>query len=86
MEKSNGGSYMPSCMLAHHLINRLTVIVGYCDLLIHEDPRDPNHSHRLSQIREIAHATAEELSEHPCQNSAMAPPAATQAVAPSRRT
>jgi nitrogen-specific signal transduction histidine kinase len=32
--------YHPSCMLAHELVNKLSVVVGYCDLLKNHAPED----------------------------------------------
>jgi hypothetical protein len=59
-------------MLAHHLINQLTVIVGSCDLLLAENvPESQECLRRLRQIREIATSAAEELSRHGCELEAV---------------
>lgn len=75
MEKVNGGTLQPPCMLAHHLINRLSVIVGYCDLLIEESSKapspDPKGARRLMTMREIAGTAAEELIQHQCRVEAV---------------
>jgi len=65
-------------MLAHHLINRLTVIVGYCDLLVEEAPEDSTSLKRLLQMREIATSAAEELSHHECELESIMAPAPTK--------
>ncbi len=76
MASSSGEGFLPNCMLAHHLINQLTAIVGYCDLLADEGTadegtEDSNCSKRLLQIREIATSAAEELSQHLCRLDAV---------------
>jgi hypothetical protein len=40
MEKSNGMSALPICPLAHSLLDRLTVIVGHCELLAERSSED----------------------------------------------
>jgi hypothetical protein len=55
-------------MLAHDLINQLTVIVGSCDLLLAEEVHESSEcKRRLRQIREIATSAAEELNRHECE-------------------
>ena len=61
--KSDGELFQPNAMLAHHLINRFAVIVGYCDLMLQETPADPERSRRLHLMRDIANSAAEELVE-----------------------
>lgn len=56
--------YEPTCILAHHLINKLTVIIGGCDLLREMDPRSRECAQRILLIRETAQAMADELREH----------------------
>lgn len=80
MSSSIGGGYRPSCMLAHHLINRLSVIVGFCDLLAEEAPESPECLRRLRQMREIASSAAEELSRHECELEKIMAPAAPAPV------
>jgi hypothetical protein len=67
MGNLNERLYQPNCMLAHGLINRLSIIVGYCDLLTDEEPEDSVCHDRLLKIREIANTAAEELGEHQCR-------------------
>jgi hypothetical protein len=71
-------------MLAHHLINRLTVIVGYCDLLAQEAPEDSERSRRLLQMREIATSAAEEIGQHECELETIMAPAPKKDPRPSR--
>ena len=85
MASSNDGGYQPSCMLAHQLINRLSVIVGFCDLLAEEALEAPECLRRLRQMREIASSAAEELVRHQCRLDAMVQPELTKDAA-SRQT
>jgi hypothetical protein len=66
MEKIDLRKYQPSCILAHGLINKLSTIVGNCDLLKQEAPENSECLERLSLIRETARAMAEELRAHQC--------------------
>jgi len=59
--KSDSELFQPNAMLAHQLINRFAVIVGYCDLMLQDTPGDPEHSRRLHLMRDIANSAAEEL-------------------------
>jgi hypothetical protein len=54
-------------MLAHEMINRLSVIIGNCDLVGTKIPADSECAKRLSAIRESAHVMAAELSRHQCE-------------------
>jgi len=66
MEKS-AGRPVPVCMLAHEMINRLSVIVGNCDLMGTKIPADSECAKRLSAIRESARIMAAELNRHQCE-------------------
>lgn len=58
----------PACMLAHGLIDKLSIIVGHCDLLLNEESRSLHPSTpRLRLIRDTAQEMAKELSEHQCR-------------------
>ena len=71
VEKPNLEKYQPSCLLAHELVNKLSVVVGYCDLLRDYMPEDSAGQGQLGKIREIAKAMAEELNTHQCSIKAM---------------
>ena len=47
MEKSNGLSVLPVCPLAHSLLDKLTVIVGHCELLAERSSEDSVFSRHL---------------------------------------
>jgi hypothetical protein len=71
VEKPDLGKYQPSCLLAHELVNKLSVVVGYCDLLRDHMPEDSVAQEQLCKIRELAKAMAEELNTHQCAIEAM---------------
>jgi hypothetical protein len=54
MEKSNGMSVLPVCPLAHSLLDKLTVIVGHCELLAERSSEDSACSRHLPLIRQTA--------------------------------
>jgi hypothetical protein len=53
-------------LLAHELVNKLSVVVGYCDLLRDHVPDDSPGQVLLRKIREMAKTMAEELNAHQC--------------------
>jgi hypothetical protein len=65
MEYSNE-QLQPLCCLAHDLINKMSVIVGFCDLL-NEKAQDDESAKRLALIHDIAESAAKELVRHQCQ-------------------
>lgn len=67
MSQKNLGTYQPNCRLAHDVINRLSVIVGYCDLLADETPEGSDCRKRLLTIRDLARLAATDLTEHQCR-------------------
>jgi hypothetical protein len=67
MEKSNGRSAVPVCPLTHSLLDRLTVIVGHCELLGAADSVDSHSSKHLRMIQEAAQSMAAELKNYQCE-------------------
>jgi hypothetical protein len=63
--KNKTGCHHPICMMAHDLVNSLSVIVGNCDLLKGFD-QPAEAIDRLSRIRDTATQMAETLREHQC--------------------
>ncbi|HUA15387.1 MAG TPA: hypothetical protein VMG31_08810 [Verrucomicrobiae bacterium] len=88
MSKQNDIVYQPSCMLAHDLINRLSIIVGYCDLLAEEskEKAEPACRERIHLIREVAQAAAAELGKHQCKLESIMRESVTAQAQVSRRT
>jgi hypothetical protein len=56
----------PVCSIMHNLINKLSVIVGSCQLL-GERTADPESAARLQVIRQTAEAMADEIGSSRCQ-------------------
>jgi hypothetical protein len=75
MEGMKLASCQPSCALAHDLINRLSVIVGYCDLLAEATAEDCERQKRVLLIGEIARSAAKQLGGHKCKLELLARPA-----------
>ncbi len=83
--ESNGEIYESHCMLAHDMINRFAVIVGYCDLLLEQPPADPKVSKRLLLMREIAKSAAGELIQRECPFGSSAQKVVTRQESQQRR-
>jgi len=56
------------CSLTHDLINKLSVIIGECELL-EEHVADPEHGDRLHVILRVAHAMTAAIRGHRCPTS-----------------
>lgn len=61
------GKHQPRCNLAHALVNKLSVIVGSCDLMKGEMEENTVCSQRLETIRRVALDMAENLQHQQCQ-------------------
>ena len=69
MENSSKGCHEPACMLAHRLVDKLTAIVGYCQLGSADAPPGTESAKRFEMIETTANAMAKELSKHQCHLS-----------------
>ncbi len=67
MESAKRDSYQPACMMSHEFLNKLSVIIGTCDLLQETADSDSPCVRRLITIREIAQHMANQLKQHQCQ-------------------
>ncbi|HEV2469844.1 MAG TPA: hypothetical protein VGS78_11660 [Candidatus Sulfotelmatobacter sp.] len=71
MDVSAQDKHQPKCWLSHHFINKLSVIIGSCQLLQEQaeesDRLDAEGIHRLAVIMDIAKEMSKELREHECQ-------------------
>ena len=61
---SERAHHEPACMVAHHLISRLAVIVGRCELLDETTKQSAESAKHIAAIRDIAETAIEELVEH----------------------
>lgn len=86
MEQSNEKTYQPTCMLAHELINKLTVIVGFCDLLSAEVAVGTKDATRLTVIHDIAKSMAKELTDRQCELAAAIRKVEAELITPTRAT
>lgn len=69
MNDSNVGCYEPACLLAHRLVDRLSVIIGHCELGSEEVEPESECAKRLDLIQNVAAEMAKELSVHHCRVS-----------------
>jgi len=67
--KSNRNCHEPACLLAHRLIDTLSVIVGYCELGNEDAQPGTVCAKRFELIHDIATKMAKELSTHQCHLS-----------------
>ncbi len=71
MDVSAHDKHQPKCWLSHHFINKLSVIIGSCQLLQEQadesDGLDTECAHRVAVILEVAREMSKELKEHECQ-------------------
>jgi len=61
----------PACMLAHDLVNKLSVIIGHCDLLGAKAEPGTECVKRPTAIHDTAKSMATELTNHQCKLSAV---------------
>jgi hypothetical protein len=66
MQNLSRVEHEPECQLAHDMIDRLSVIIGNCDLLIEKTPKDSPLLERMLVIRNQAHLVARELGQFQC--------------------
>ena len=66
MEIPSRKPYEPECPLAHILINKLSVIVGNCDLLVERIPETSPLWERMLLVRDMAKSVAQELGQLEC--------------------
>ena len=67
MEKCDLGSFQPSRALIHGLVNQLTVILGFCDLMLEDELDSSERKHYLTMMRTMAGRMADDLNRHQCQ-------------------
>jgi hypothetical protein len=66
MGKNGAENYQPGCLLAHDLLNKLTTILGACELLKDKAESDPECMRRLLTIKDTAKSIATDLQQHQC--------------------
>jgi len=68
-DNSNGTEHQPTCLLAHSLLNKLSVIVGFCQLLEEEARSGTALARRAGMIHDMAKDMGEEIVTHQCRLS-----------------
>jgi hypothetical protein len=66
----NREQHQPACLLAHEQINKLSAIIGFCDLLIEkaeERDQDQECVKRLVSLHDLAKSAIKTLVEHQCE-------------------
>jgi len=61
---SKGRRYQPAHMFEHSLVNKLSAIVGNCDLLYEKTEKGTEYARRLAVIRDLAESAVKEIMEH----------------------
>src|SRR5436305_5956333 len=61
MQPSISEPYRPSSIIVHNLINKLSVIIGRCDLMMDMAEDETEWANRLLEIRELAKSMAHEI-------------------------
>ena len=59
-------NHEPECPIAINLLNKLSAVIGHCDLLVDETPEDSPILQKMLVIRRIAKSMAEDLTEFQC--------------------
>jgi hypothetical protein len=67
MESSTKESDEAACLLAHEIIEKLTVIIGNCDLLSAKAQAGSECATRLGLIHDTAKEIAKELGDRQCR-------------------
>jgi hypothetical protein len=64
---SSTNKHQPECPLAHKLINKLSTVIGNCDLIVEKTPGDSPILQRMLLIRDTAKSMAADLAEFQCE-------------------
>jgi len=59
------------CLLAHNVVNKLSAILGHCEILDAEAHADPQCIERLHKIRDLASSAAAMLQNGECEVEAV---------------
>lgn len=59
------------CLLAHNVVNKLSAILGHCEILDAEAHADPRCIERLHKIRDLASSAAAMLQNGECEVEAV---------------
>lgn len=59
------------CLLAHNVVNKLSAIIGYCEMLDIDAHESAECIARLHKIRDLASSAAAMLQSGECENAAV---------------
>jgi light-regulated signal transduction histidine kinase (bacteriophytochrome) len=62
--QSNAVRHQPGYLVAHNLVNKLSAIIGHCDLLSQNAAQGTECAQRLGMIHDLAKSAAKELTDH----------------------
>jgi hypothetical protein len=62
--RPNADPHQPVCIVAHNLVNKLSAIIGQCDLLSEKVEEGTESAKRLVMIHDLAKSAARELTDH----------------------
>ena len=65
-QQSSANNQRIECPLAHSLINKLSIIIGNCDLLMEDTPEDSPILSRMKLIRDTATLMSADLAQFQC--------------------
>jgi hypothetical protein len=66
MQVSGGQTHQLDCPLAHELIDKLSIIIGYCDLLVEKVPEQSPLERQARMIQNTAKSMAADLAQFQC--------------------
>jgi hypothetical protein len=84
MKPPSDKRYQPICPLCHGVLDKLSAIIGYCDLLSQRVVSPTDCSKDVGSIRDIARQLAQELATFQCELLEASRQAETQEILPYR--
>lgn len=70
MDRKTSNASTPTCLFSHTLLNKLSVIIGSCDIALEQLKTDSTPEsqvgRRVTVVREIAWELVDELKDHQC--------------------
>lgn len=65
-QQSSANKHQPECPLVHALINKLSAVIGNCDLILENTPEDSQQLARIKLIRDTVKSIVAELVKFQC--------------------
>lgn len=71
MDRTRGGKNQPKCFLSHVVLNKLSVMIGSCDIALEEmkagKSAEAQIERRVTVVREMAWDIVKEVREYGCE-------------------